>query len=83
MIEHALPAASRTALAVYFSAPAVVVSLWYVADVTVAKCIVAAIVRWKHGVANRERLVPGIRRPIADDRCTHSVTADIAPGIAA
>ena len=63
-------------------APVAIVRRWCAADVTVGKCIVVANARWKHGVAIEERLVPGIRQPPADGRCTQSAAAATGTGSA-
>jgi len=82
-IKHAPPAARRIPVAGSLFAPVAVARLWYAADVTVAKCIVAAIARWKHGAAIRGRLAPDTKQPPVDGRCTQSVAADTGPSIAA
>jgi hypothetical protein len=63
-IKHAPPAARRIPVAGSLSAPVAVARLWCAADVTVAKCIVAGIARWKHGAQSEEgsRQVPATSR---------------------
>jgi len=82
-IKHAPPAVRRIPVAGSLFAPGAVVRFCCVADVIVAKCIVAAIVRWKHGVAIRGRLAAGTKQPPVDGRCTQSVAANTGPGTAA
>jgi hypothetical protein len=67
----------------YFYVPAAVARLLSAADAIVAKSIAHGAVRRKRGVAIKGRRAPGTKRASADARCTRSVVADIAPGIAA
>ena len=80
---RALPGAVGKASQDYFYAPAAVARLLFAADAIAAKSIAVRAVRRKRGVAIKGRRALGTKRASADGRCTRSVVADIAPGIAA